>query len=88
MVNVHNYVEDEVFAVADRLTAADAEFCGCVKCLTDVSAYALAHLKPAYASSDVGRVITHVKLEQPAAHAEVTARVVEAIAAVKAHPRH
>ncbi len=83
-----NLVEDEVFDLADRLTAADVEFCGCEKCLTDVSAFALGHLKPAYATSAVGSVVTHLRLERPGAHAEMTARVVEAIAAVKAHPRH
>ena len=87
-MRLHNYVEDQVFEIADRLTAADAEFCGCEKCLTDVSAFALGHLKPAYATGDKGRVLTTTRLSQPAAHAEVTARVVEAIQAVKAHPRH
>ncbi|MGF1667112.1 MAG: late competence development ComFB family protein [Acidimicrobiia bacterium] len=84
----HNYVEDHVFELADRLTAADAEFCGCEKCLTDVSAYALSQLKPAYASSEVGRAMTAAKIEAPAVHAEITAKVVEAIKAVKEHPRH
>lgn len=87
-MRLHNFVEDQVFAIADRLTAADASFCGCEKCLTDVSAYALGHLRPAYATGDTGRVLTTNRLSSPAAHAEVTARVVEAIAAVKAHPRH
>lgn len=84
----HNHVEDEVFDIADRLTAADAEFCGCEKCLTDVSAYALSQLKPAYATGDVGRAFTAIKLEAPAAQAEITVKVVEAIKAVKDHPRH
>ncbi len=84
----HNYVEDQVFELADRLTAADAEFCGCEKCLTDVSAYALAQLKPAYASSDLGRALTAVKIEAPAVQTEITVSVVEAIKAVKEHPRH
>jgi hypothetical protein len=87
-VRPHNYVEDQVFELADRLTAADAEFCGCEKCLTDVSAYALAQLKPAYASSEVGRAVTALKIEAPAVHAEITVKVVEAIKAVKEHPRH
>jgi hypothetical protein len=84
----HNYVEDQVFDIADRLTAADAQFCGCEKCLTDVSAFALSQLRPAYATSDMGRAVTTVKLESPAIQAEITARVTEAIGAVKAHPRH
>jgi competence protein ComFB len=84
----NNYVEDEVFELADRLTAEDVEFCGCEKCLTDVSALALARLKPAYAAGGVGRVVTVVRVDSPAHHAEITARVVEAIRAVKVHPRH
>jgi hypothetical protein len=87
-VRPHNFVEDQVFELADRLTAADAEFCGCEKCLTDVSAFALAQLRPAYAAGDVGRAITAIKLESPASHAEITVKVVAAINAVKEHPRH
>lgn len=84
----HNFIEDQVFEIADRLTAADAEFCGCEKCLTDVSAFALAQLRPAYASGDLGRALTAIRVESPAVHAEITVKVVEAIKAVKEHPRH
>jgi len=84
----HNLIEDHVFQISDRLTAADAEFCGCEKCLTDVMAFALALIPPAYVSSEQGRAITEARLEQDGHHAEITVRVTEAIRAVKAHPRH
>lgn len=84
----HNLVEDHVFEISDRLTAADAEFCGCEKCLTDVMAYALSQLAPAYVTSDDGRAIIEARLEQDGYHATITARVADAVRAVKAHPRH
>ncbi|MDH4117314.1 MAG: late competence development ComFB family protein [Acidimicrobiia bacterium] len=84
----HNMVEDHVFEIADRLTAADAEFCGCMKCLTDVSAYALSQVTPAYVTSDEGRNHALARLQSPETTAEITLRVTEAIAAVKSHPRH
>jgi hypothetical protein len=87
-VRPHNYIEDHVFDVADRLTAADAEFCGCEKCLTDVSAFALSQLKPAYATGDTGRAMTVVRLGSVEVQTEISAQVVAAIDAVKRHPRH
>ena len=84
----HNLVEDHVFEISDRLTAADAEFCGCEKCLTDVMAFALSQLAPAYVSTDEGRAMTEARLEQDGFHDTITARVTEALAAVKVHPRH
>ena len=84
----HNYVEDEVFRLTDRLVAEDDTFCNCDKCNADVAAYALAHLRPAYASSVLGAAVAHLTLEDAQHHAEITARVVEAITRVKANPRH
>jgi hypothetical protein len=87
-VRPHNLIEDHVFDISDRLTASDVEFCGCEKCLTDVMAFALSQLEPAYVSSDQGRAITQARRESDGVHATITARVTEAIAAVKAHPHH
>lgn len=84
----HNFVEDAVFETAERLAAADSEFCGCEKCLSDVEAYALAHLKPAYASTQVGAVVTRVVTDRPDHHAEITVRVTEAMQLVKSQPHH
>lgn len=84
----HNYVEDVVFEVTDRLAAADSEFCGCEKCCADVAAYALAHLRPQYAAGDVGRAVTRVVLGREDHHAEVTVKVAQAIGMVKGRPRH
>ncbi len=84
----HNLIEDHVFEISDRLTASDAEFCGCEKCLTDVMAFALAQIPPAYVSSEQGKAITEARLEQDNYHATIIVRVTEAIAAVKSHPRH
>jgi competence protein ComFB len=88
LMRPHNLIEDHVFDVSDRLTAADAEFCGCEKCLTDVMAFALAQIPPAYVSSEQGRAITEARLVEDDHHTAITQKVNEAIAAVKAHPRH
>lgn len=84
----HNLIEDHVFDISDRLTAADVEFCGCEKCLTDVMAFALAQLPPAYVTSENGRAITEARLEQDGVHEIILKQVNEALEAVKAHPRH
>lgn len=84
----HNFVEEAVFATTERLVSADPDFCGCEKCVADVEAHALAHLAPAYASSREGATVTRIVTNRPAEHAEVTVRVTESIALVKANPRH
>lgn len=84
----HNYVEDEVFSLTDRLAEGDEDFCGCEKCRADVAAYALSHLKPVYASSTSGRAIARAALIDSEHHAEITAKVAQALSAVKTRPRH
>ena len=84
----HNFVEEAVFETTERLAAADPEFCGCEKCVADVEAYALANLKPAYASAPVGAVVTRVVTDRADHHAEITVKVTTAMRLVKAQPHH
>lgn len=83
-----NLVEGEVFAAADRLTAADPGFCGCTKCLIDVAALALSHIPPVYATSDEGRELAQDRVGAEGARAQITDQVMQAIAAVRLQPRH
>jgi competence protein ComFB len=84
----HNYVEEAVWELTERLSAADPGFCGCERCRSDVAARALAHVHPAYVASEMGRVVTQVQLLSDEHRAEITAQVATAIKKVKAAPRH
>ena len=72
----------------ERLVAADPDLCGCDQCRADVAAFALARVRPAYAASATGQIVSRVVGERPDRHAEIVARILEGIAVVEAHPRH
>ena len=74
--------------IAEKEVAKEPHLSQCSECLEDVIAYSLNRLKPMYAISDTGHIITEVNLTMPGLRAQVLAIVHEAIKKVKEHPRH
>jgi len=87
-MEIKNYVEDAVIAVAREQTAKDEHISHCERCFMDVVVYALNKLKPMYAVSDEGYIFTEVKLDSTQMKAEITVAVLEGIKKVKEHPHH
>ena len=87
-MSIHDVVEGEVFTELERLIADDPDFCGCSSCKADAAALTMCQLPSIYSDDGLVEVTLDVGCSNPVLHATVIVTLAEAVAALKAHPRH
>lgn len=83
-----NYMEDTVDAFLPHLIAKHPELCHCERCLEDIKAIALNHLKPAYFVTHEGLLYSKVDEMTVQYTADLTTELTKAIEIVTEFPRH
>lgn len=87
-VEVKNVMEQLVFDQLDRVLAATKPACDCEMCRADIVAYALNNLKPKYAATHRGEVISKAAALQNQFYMDVIAVLTRAVEVVGSKPRH
>jgi competence protein ComFB len=82
-----NYVEELVSNTLDKLSK-EGDFCTCPRCRLDIMAYALNHIPPKYAVTQLGEVYTKISYLEQQLEVDVTIALVEAIKIVSKNLRH
>ncbi|MGD9474182.1 MAG: late competence development ComFB family protein [Eubacteriaceae bacterium] len=85
---VKNYMEDVVDELLPEMLTAHSEVCSCNRCLADMKAYALNHLKPAYFVMHKGFLYGKVDEAKMKAKADVISAIEKAIKLVSKKPGH
>lgn len=87
-MTIENLLVRTVKEVVDELYKDRKDVCDCDVCKNDIITYALNQLRPKYADSELGRVISKVEVNQRQFRAEVIAIVLKGFELIKDHPRH
>lgn len=82
-MKIKNYLEDYVEEIAREQLNKIPELANNEKTLMDVMALVLNKLSPMYVVTDMGRIITEVKLSSDQIRAKVLAAVLNAIKKIK-----
>lgn len=84
---IKNYLEDIVKELVAAEAEKDPELKKSKSLQEDVIAYTLNHLKPKYARTRKGYILTEVDLATEQLRAEILVEVLKAIKIVKEHPQ-
>ncbi len=84
---IKNYLEDIVMHVVKEESEKDPELKASKTLQEDVIAYTLNHLKPKYARTRKGYILTEVEMASEQLRAEILVKVLKAIKIIKAHPK-
>ena len=84
---IKNYLEDIVKELVSAEAEKDKELKENKNLQEDVIAYTLNHLKPKYARTRKGYILTEVDLATEQLRAEILVEVLKAIKIVKEHPK-
>ncbi|NLW44493.1 MAG: late competence development ComFB family protein [Syntrophomonadaceae bacterium] len=87
-MEVKNVMEKIVWDNIDRVLAEVPDVCRCQTCRNDIAAYALNHLKPRYATTHKGEVITKAATLETQQFLDVIAALTMAVKQVGKNPRH
>lgn len=85
---VKNLMEDLCEEELEKLLTQNPEYCRCEACQTDVLTYALNHLPPRYADSELGRALISAEGSYEQVRAKVTVALLKALKLVKLSPHH
>lgn len=85
---VKNYMEVAVNHLLPKLLEDYPDLCKCEKCLDDIKAIALNHLKPLYVVTEKGSVYAKVNEMEIQFSADIYRELVNAIDIVSKNPRH
>ncbi len=80
---VHNYMEDIISAIMERLKKQKSEICCCPRCFMDASAIVLNQVKPQYIKRE-----TDLESLTPDQYSSLENKVLAACETVKANPHH
>jgi len=87
-MKVHNYMENAVDKLIDKVLDQYQNICKCEICRNDIKAIALNKLKPHYVSTPKGDLYTKVDEMYIQFEADVIRVLVDAIEIVGKNPRH
>ena len=85
---VTNSLEQVVPAMVERLVADHDHIGSCESCISDVLALTLSSLQPGYSSTDMGRILKRIEVEQAKGRARITVAILGAIEVVAENPHH
>lgn len=85
---IKNYMEEVVDELLPEMLTAHKTVCQCIRCLEDMKAYALNHLRPAYFVEHKGFLYGKVEEAKMRAKSEVIEAINEAILVVSKNPGH
>lgn len=88
VVEVKNVMEDIVWQNIDRVLQEVPDVCQCEKCRSDIAAYALNHLKPRYATTHRGEIISKASTLETQQYLDVITALTMAVKQVGKNPRH
>lgn len=76
--------------VKERLDKYLSEFdcCKCEKCVGDMTAMALNHLKPAYVNSQAGELFSRIDASRLQNTTHIDVEIIKAINSVASNPKH
>lgn len=87
-MGVKNVMEIIVWENMDRVLAGIPDVCRCAKCRDDIAAYALNQLKPRYATTHKGEIISKAGTLEPQQNLDVITALTQGIEQVGRNPRH
>jgi len=87
-MGVKNVMEIIVWESIDRVLEGVPDVCKCAKCKDDIAAYALNQLKPKYASTHKGEIISKAATLEPQQRLDVITALTQGIEQVGRNPRH
>ncbi|MEG0773032.1 late competence development ComFB family protein [Clostridium sp.] len=85
---VKNYMEIAVEHLLPKLLQDYKHVCNCEKCLDDIRAIALNHLKPLYVVTEQGNLYAKVNEMEIQFSADVLKELINAIDKVSKNPKH
>jgi competence protein ComFB len=85
---VKNYMEIAVEHLLPKLLQDYNHVCSCEKCLDDIRAIALNHLKPLYVVTEQGNLYAKVNEMEIQFSADVLKELINAIDKVSKNPKH
>ena len=88
MLQLVNIAEHTVQDTLEDILKSYDDICKCERCRFDMAAIALNKLKPNYAVTSEGAVMSRVALTEPQNVADVVRSVTDAIRIVSKNPRH
>lgn len=87
-MHIRNFMEDAVAHQLDSVLAKYPDICHCEQCKSDIAALALNQLPPKYVSTERGEIFSRVNEMETQNAVEILQAILQAIAVVRAHPRH
>jgi competence protein ComFB len=87
-MGVRNVMEIIVWERIDRVLDGVPNICRCEKCRDDIAAFALNHLKPKYATTHKGEVISKAMSLEPQYYLDVITALTQGAEQVGRNPRH
>ena len=85
---IKNYMEDVVDEIMPTFISTFSDVCTCEKCLEDMKAIALNHLKPQYVVTEKGLLYTKIHEMEPQFKTDVINELTKAMVDVTNKPRH
>lgn len=85
---VQNYMESIVDLLLPAIVKEYKDICKCERCLEDIKAITLNHLKPVYIATEKGYVYSKIVELEVQFRADVIQEIVKAIITVSRNPRH
>ena len=87
-MGVRNVIEVIVWESIDRVLDGVPTVCRCDRCRDDIAAYALNQLKPRYATTQKGEIISKAMTLEPQYYLDVITALTKGINQVGRNPRH
>lgn len=89
MYALYNYAEEIIDNLLNQILDKYDNICKCDKCLLDIKAYALNHVKPKYVVTQKGATYTRALCEiDKQEKINITKSIVDAIKIVSENPHH
>ncbi len=86
-MTIKHYLEDIVKSIVEEEAEKDTELKASKTLQEDVIAYTLNHLKPKYARTRKGYILTEVEMASEQLRAEILVKILKAIKIIKKHPK-
>lgn len=86
---IKNIMEDIVGeCLTEILKDTNIKVCKCQKCISDIMALTLNHVKPKYVSTKKGEIYTRVELQNSQLKVDLMDTIIKSILIVARNPRH